>query len=110
MAICLRHHHTGNDNQRKQSNVVIRSNREHDYFGNVLVYDYFALYSSTITQKVLILEYEYEYRVRLLHLCSLYLRILSAACSWEPSWCVWLRTGSSGFGTGATCEPASCLS
>ena len=51
----------------------MRSNREYDYFGNVLEYDYFALYSSTstITQKVLVLEYEYEYRVRLLHLwCS----------------------------------------
>ena len=39
------------------------SNREYDYCGNVLKYsyDYFALYSSRITQKVLVLEYEYEY-------------------------------------------------
>ena len=45
----------------------MRSNREYDYFGNVLEYeyDYFALYSSKISQKVLILEY--EYRVWLLH-------------------------------------------
>ena len=37
----------------------MRSNREYDYFGNVLEYeyDYFASYSSTSTQKVL--EYEY---------------------------------------------------
>ena len=41
----------------------MRSNREYDYFGNVLEYDYFALYSSTstITQKVVVLEYEYKY-------------------------------------------------
>ena len=41
--------------------VIVRSNREYDYFGNVLEYeyDYFPSYSSTSTQKVL--EYEYEY-------------------------------------------------
>ena len=41
----------------------MRSNREYDYFGNVLEYeyDYFATYSSTSTQKVLVLEYEYDY-------------------------------------------------
>ena len=45
----------------------MRSNREYDYFGNVLEYeyDYFASYSSTSTststQKVLVLEYEYDY-------------------------------------------------
>ena len=43
----------------------MRSNREYDYFGNVLEYeyDYFPSYSSTSTstQKVLILEYEYKY-------------------------------------------------
>ena len=41
--------------------VIVRSNREYDYFGNVLEYeyDYFPSYSSTSTQKVLILEYEY---------------------------------------------------
>ena len=32
----------------------MRNNCEYDYFGNVLEYDYFALYSSTITQKVLV--------------------------------------------------------
>ena len=39
----------------------MRSNREYDYFGNVLEYEYFASYSSmsTSTQKVLVLEYEY---------------------------------------------------
>ena len=39
----------------------MRSNREYDYFGNVLEYeyDYFPSYSSTSTQKVLVLEYEY---------------------------------------------------
>ena len=43
--------------------VIVRSNREYDYFGNVLEYeyDYFPSYSSTSTQKVLVLEYEYEY-------------------------------------------------
>ena len=41
--------------------VIVRSNREYDYFGNVYEYDYFPSYSSTSTQKVLILEYEYEY-------------------------------------------------
>ena len=43
-------------------NVIVRSNREYDYFGNVLEYeyDYFALYSSTSTQKVLVLKYEYK--------------------------------------------------
>ena len=43
-----------------------RSNREYDYFGNVLEYeyDYFPPYSSTSTQKVLVLEHlfsEYSY-------------------------------------------------
>ena len=42
----------------------MRSNREYDYFGNVLEYeyDYFPSYSSTRTQKVLVLEYKYEYK------------------------------------------------
>ena len=42
----------------------MRSNREYDYFGNVLEYeyDYFPPYSSTSTQKVLVLEYEYKYK------------------------------------------------
>ena len=46
-----------------EKNVIVRSNREYDYFGNVLEYeyDYFASYSSTSTQKVLVLEYEYKY-------------------------------------------------
>ena len=40
----------------------MRSNREYDYFGNVLEYEYkyFASYSSTSTQKVLVLEYDYS--------------------------------------------------
>ena len=46
----------------------MRSNREYDYFGNVLEYeyDYFPSYSSTSTstQKVLVLEYEYEYEYK----------------------------------------------
>ena len=44
-----------------EKNVIMRSNREYDYFGNVLKYeyDYFPPYSSTSTQKVLVLEYEY---------------------------------------------------
>ena len=44
-----------------EKNVIVRSNREYDYFGNVLEYDYFASYSSTSTStpKVLVLEYEY---------------------------------------------------
>ena len=39
------------------------SNREYNYFGNVLEYeyDYFPSYSSTRTPKVLVLEYEYKY-------------------------------------------------
>ena len=37
----------------------MRSNREYNYFGNLLEDDYFASYSSTSTQKVLVLEYEY---------------------------------------------------
>ena len=39
--------------------LIVRSNREYDYFGNVLEYeyDYFPSYSST--QNVLLLEYEY---------------------------------------------------
>ena len=42
----------------------MRSNREYDYFGNVLEYeyDYFPPYLSTSTQKVLVLEYEYKYK------------------------------------------------
>ena len=38
----------------------MRSNREYDYFGNVLEYeyDYFPSYSGTSTQKVLV-SYEY---------------------------------------------------
>ena len=37
----------------------MRSNREYNYFGNLLEDDYFASYSSTSTQKVIVLEYEY---------------------------------------------------
>ena len=37
----------------------MRSNREYNYFGNLLEDDYFASYLSTSTQKILILEYEY---------------------------------------------------
>ena len=48
-----------------KKNVIVRSNREYDYFGNVLEYeyDYLPSYSSTSTstQKVLVLEYEYKY-------------------------------------------------
>ena len=46
-----------------EKNVIVRSNREYDYFGNVLEYekDYFPSYTSTSTEKVLVLEYEYEY-------------------------------------------------
>ena len=40
----------------------MKSNREYDYFGNVLEYeyDYFPSYSSTSTQKVLVHEYDYS--------------------------------------------------
>jgi hypothetical protein len=37
----------------------VRSNHEYNDFGNLLEDDYFASYSSTSTQKVLVLEYEY---------------------------------------------------
>ena len=37
----------------------MRSNREYNYFGNLLEDDYFASYLSTSTQKILVLEYEY---------------------------------------------------
>ena len=50
---------------------MVRDNHEYNYFGDVLEYDYFPSYSSTHTQKVLVLEYEYmsmSTRVRLLHL------------------------------------------
>ena len=45
-----------------EKNVIVRSNREYDYFGNVLEYkyDYFPSYSSTSTQKVLVHEYDYS--------------------------------------------------
>ena len=44
----------------------MRSNREYDYFGNVLEYDYFALYSSTsaITKNVLVLVFAHVVQVR----------------------------------------------
>ena len=49
-----------------EKNVIVKSNREYNYFGNVLEYeyDYFLSYSSTSTstQKVLVLEYEYKYK------------------------------------------------
>ena len=49
-----------------EKKLIVRSNREYDYFGNVLEYeyDYFPSYSSTSssTQKVLVLEYEYKYK------------------------------------------------
>ena len=54
-----------------EKNVIVRSNREYDYIGNVLEYDYFPSYSSTRTQKALVFEYEYmttSTLVRLLHL------------------------------------------
>ena len=40
---------------------MVRSIHKYNYFGNVLEYDYFPSYSSTHTQKVLVLEYKYEY-------------------------------------------------
>ena len=40
-----------------KKNIIVRSNREYNCFGNLLEDDYFASYSSTSTQKVL--EYEY---------------------------------------------------
>ena len=60
----------------------MRSNREYDYFGNVLEYeyDYFASYlstsmstsTSTSTPKVLVLEYEYTSTITpsLLYYCT----------------------------------------
>ena len=47
-----------------KKNVIVKSNREYNYFGNVLEYeyDYFPSYTSTSTQKVLVLEYEYKYK------------------------------------------------
>ena len=42
-----------------EKNIIVRSNREYNCFGNLLEDDYFASYSSTSTQKVLVLEYEY---------------------------------------------------
>ena len=43
--------------------LIVKSNREYDYFGNVLEYeyDYSPSYSSTSTstQKLLVLEYKY---------------------------------------------------
>ena len=46
-----------------EKNVIVRSNREYDYFGNVLEYeyDYFASYSSTSTSTPKVLVHEYEY-------------------------------------------------
>ena len=38
-----------------EKNIIVRSNREYNCFGNLLEDDY----SSTSTQKVLVLEYEY---------------------------------------------------
>ena len=58
-----------------EKNVIVRSNREYDYFGNVLEYeyDYFPSYSSTSTQKVLVLEYKYTSTITpslmSIHLC-----------------------------------------
>ena len=60
-----------------EKNVIVRSNREYDYFGNVLEYeyDYFPSYSSTSTntQKVLVLEYEYTSTITpsLVHIITL---------------------------------------
>ena len=50
--------------------VIVRSNREYDYFGNVLEYeyDYFPSYSITSTQKVLVLEYEYDYSISAIYI------------------------------------------
>ena len=41
----------------------MKSNREYNYFGNVLEYeyDYFPSYSSTSTQKVRVQVHEYKY-------------------------------------------------
>ena len=50
-----------------KKNVIVRSNREYDYFGNVLEYeyDYFPSYSSTSTstQKVRVRVHEYDYSI-----------------------------------------------
>ena len=43
----------------------MKSNREYDYFGNVLEYeyDYFPSYSSTSISTQKVLEYEYKYTI-----------------------------------------------
>ena len=48
-------------NSSYEKNVIVRSNREYDYFGNVLEYeyDYFPSYSSTCTSTQKVLEYKY---------------------------------------------------
>ena len=56
-----------------EKNVIVRSSREYNYLGNVLEYDYFDLYSSTRTQKVLVLKYEYKSTIRLLHLWCIHM-------------------------------------
>ena len=67
-----------------EKNVIVKSNREYDYFGNVLEYDYFPSYSSTRTQKVLVLKYEYKYTSTItpsLQCCmSTYTDVYNAVC------------------------------
>ena len=48
--------------------VIVRSNREYDYFGNVIEYenDYLAFWTNVLEYEYD--YYEYKYRVRLLHL------------------------------------------
>ena len=64
-------------NCSNEKNVIVRSNREYDYFGNVLEYeyDYFASYSSTSTPKVLVRVHEYDYSISAANLMNIFTNI-----------------------------------
>ena len=49
-----------------EKNVIVRSNREYDYFGNVLEYDYFPSYSNTSTKQIprtQVRVHDYDYSI-----------------------------------------------
>ena len=57
-----------------EKNVIVKSNREYDYFGNVLEYeyDYFPSYSSTSTSTSTQKVHEYDYSISDCHMAEIF--------------------------------------
>ena len=93
-----------------EKNVIVKSNREYDYFGNVLEYeyDYFPSYSSTSTQKVLVLEYDYSISAAYTTIVRPLLEYSSS--EWDPHTQILINQIARFFLNDYTSREAGCLS